>query len=72
MFTEYHTLEFAVSERHPWNALKFGTTSEVDSKEGEAIAEGLLVAPPNRNEVGTPQIELDGAVGEAPMIKPTI
>ena len=51
-----------VTERKRWNALKFGTTGEVNSKEGGAPAEGLLLAPPNCSEVGTPQVELDGAV----------
>ena len=52
-------------ERKLRNALKFGTSREVDSKEGVAPAEGLMVAPPNCSEVGSPQEELDGALGEA-------
>jgi len=51
-----------VSERHIRNALKFGTTGKVDSKEGEAIAEEFLLAPPNCSEVGTPQLDLGGTV----------
>ena len=47
------------------NALKFGQSGEVNSKEGQADAEGLELAPPNRSEVGSPQLELNGAVGEA-------
>ena len=71
MFAEYHTHEMlTVSERKLWNALKFGTSGEVDSKEGGAQAEGLELAPPNRSEIETPQVELDGAVGEALIAKP--
>jgi len=58
------------TERLLWNALKFWTAREVDSKEGLAHAEGLLVPPPNCSEVGTPQVELDGAVGEALIQQP--
>ena len=54
-----------VSERKLWNALKFGQSGEVDSKEGGASAEGLLIVPPNCSEVGSPQVEFNGAVGEA-------
>jgi len=65
VFTEYHTHEIAtLSERHLRNALKFGTSSEVDSQEGVTTAEGLEFAPPNCSEVGAPKGELDGAVGE--------
>ena len=71
MFTEYRTYEMAtVIERSRWNAHKFGTSGEVDSKEGVAIAEGLLAAPPNCSEVETPPVELNGAVGEALMMQP--
>jgi len=57
-------------ERKPWNALKLGTSREVYSKEGVALAEGLELVPPNCSEVGTPLVELDGAVGEALVTKP--
>ena len=50
------------SKRIIRNSLKFGTTGEVDSKEGGAIAEGLLVAPRKQSEVGTPQVELNGTM----------
>ena len=71
MLTEYHTHEMGTStERHLRNALKFGTSGEVNSKEGRAHAEGLLVTPPNCIEVGTSQVELNGAVGEAIVLQP--
>jgi len=71
VLTEYHTLEMTtLSERMLWNALKFGTAGEVNSKEGGAAAEGLLVAPPNYSEVGASQVELNGAVGKAPVLQP--
>ena len=54
-----------ITERHLRNALKFGTTGEVNTKEGWEIAEGLVVAPPNCREVVTPPLELNGTVGEA-------
>ena len=41
-------------ERKLRNALKFGTTGEVKAKERWENAEGLLLAPPNCIEVGTP------------------
>ena len=70
MLTEYHIHEMVtLSERHLWNALKFGTTSEVDTKEGVAPAEGLLLPPPNCNEVLIPQVELNGAVGEVQILQ---
>jgi len=73
MLTEYHTHEMlTVTERELRNALKFGTTGEVNSKEGGAPAEGLLITPPNCNEVGKPQVELDGAVGEALIEQPPL
>ena len=53
------------TERHLRNALKFGTSREVDSKEGVARDEGFLFATPNDSEVLAPQVDLDGAVGEA-------
>ena len=66
MFTEYHTHEMlTASERKLWNALKFGTTGEVNSQEGRAQAEGLELTPPNCSEFGAPQVEIDWAVGEA-------
>ena len=58
------------SKRTIRNALKFGTTREVNSQEGGARAEGCHLAPPNCSEVGTPQIELDGAVGEVLILQP--
>jgi len=54
------------------NALKFGTTGEVDSKEGVAFVEGLLLPPPNCSEVRAPQGELNGAVGEANILQPAL
>jgi len=66
MLTEYHIHEMgAGSERKLWNALKFGTSGEVNSNEGRVTAEGLELAPPNCGEVVTPPVELNGAVGEA-------
>ena len=53
-----------LSERKPWNALKFRTTGEVNSKEGGLHAQWLEVAPPKHREVGAPQGELNRAVGE--------
>ena len=71
MLTEYHTHEMVTAtERSLWNALKFETTREVDSKEGATPAEGFLVPPPNCSEVGSPQVELDGAIGEALIRQP--
>jgi len=52
------------------NALKFGTACEVDSKEGGAKAEGLIVAISKSSEVELPQGELNGAVGEALVLQP--
>jgi len=64
--TEYRPLEMAtVSERSHRNALEFRTTREVNSQEGRAHAEGLLIPPPNRSELGAPQGELDGTIGKA-------
>ena len=59
-------------ERLPWNAFKFGTTREVDPKEGEAHAEGFLVAPPNSSEGLSPQVELNRAVREALVQQPPL
>ena len=70
MLAEYHAHEMAtLSERILRNALKFGQSGEVNSKEGCAFVEGLLVAPPNCNEIESPQVELNGAVGEALITK---
>ena len=66
MLTKYHTREMATAtERHLRNTLKFRTAGEVNSKEGVALTEGLLLPPPNRSEVETPQVKLNRAVGEA-------
>ena len=71
MFTEYHTHEMATAtERSLRNALKFGTTREVDLKEGVAQAKGWELASPNSSEVGEPQVERNGAVGEALIMHP--
>ena len=71
MFTEYHTHEIAtLSERTTWNALKFGQSGEINLQEGWAHAEGLVAVPPNCSEVGAPQVEIDGAMGEAPIQQP--
>ena len=60
MLTEYHTHEMATfTERHPSNALKFGTTGEVNSKEGRALVEGRFPILMVKIEVGTHQVELD-------------
>ena len=59
------------TERTPRNALKIGTTGEVDSKEGEARREGLNIVPPNYYEVKTPQVELNGAMGALIFQPPT-
>ena len=66
MLTEYriHKMGTAI-KRMLWNALKFGTSREVNSKEGGALDEGWELAPPICSEVVAPQVELDGAVGEA-------
>ena len=73
MLTEYHAHEMATAtERTIRNALKFGTTGEVDSKEGRAQAEGMLLVPSNCSDVGAPQGELNGAVGEALIQQPPL
>ena len=73
MITEYHTCEMeAHTKRNTWNALKFGTTGEVHSQEGEAHAEGLMLAPPDCSEVGKPPGELNGAVREALVLQPLL
>ena len=61
-----------VSERTHRNALKFGTTGEVNSKEEWAQAEGFLFTRLNCSEVGIPQVELNGAVGEALVLQPSL
>ena len=53
-------------------ALKFRTAGEVSSKEGVALTEGLLLPPPNRSEVETPQVKLNRAVGEAFIQQPPL
>jgi len=66
VFTEYHTHEMATdSERKFRNALKFGQSGEISSKEGVAFIKWLELAPPNRSEGWAPNVELNGAVGEA-------
>ena len=60
------------TERMLRNALKFGTTGEVDSKEGVAPVERLKLAPPNRSEVVSPQLELNVAIGEALALQPRL
>ena len=71
MLTEYHTHEMATaSQRTLRNALKFGQSGEVDSKEAGAQAECLELAPPNCSEVGASQVELNGTVGEALVLHP--
>ena len=60
------------TERSLWNALKFGQSREVDSKEGGADAEGLLLPPPDCSEVEAPQGELIGAMGEALIHQPPL
>ena len=64
-----HEVETA-TECRPWNALKFGTAGEVDSKERVAHAEGLFVALSNISEVGSPQEELNRAIGEVLITQP--
>ena len=69
MLTKYHTLEMvAVSERKLRNALKFGTTGEVNSKKrlnfSERHSPSCHIIPPNGSEGGALQVDLDGAVGE--------
>ena len=63
MLAEYHPYEMVIFiNRELRNALKFGTSGEVNSKKGEAPAEGLMLPPPNCSEVGAPQVELNGTV----------
>jgi len=59
-----------VTERKPWNALEFGQSREDDTREGVAPAEGLITVPPNCSEVGSPQEELNGTVGEVLLLNP--
>ena len=73
MLTEYHAHEMTTaSERTLRNALKFGQSGEVNSQEGSAQTEGLLLPPSNCREVGAHQGELDGAVGEALVQQPPL
>ena len=73
VLTEYRTHEMASpSERTLRNALKFGTTGEVNSKEGVVLIKGWELAAPNCSEVMTPQVELDCAVGEALIQQPPL
>ena len=58
------------TERHMWNALKFGQSREVNMKERRALSEGLDLAPQNCSEVEAPQVELNGAVGESLITNP--
>ena len=53
------------TKRNLRNALKFGTTREVNPKEGWQLAELLVVVLKNCSEIGAPQVELKGAMGEA-------
>jgi len=73
VFTEFHTHQIrTISECKLLNPLKFWTTGEIDTKEGVAIIEGLehLIVPLNSSEVGTPQVDLNGADGEAVIHQP--
>ena len=73
VFTEYRAHKMVTAkERSLRNALKFGTSREVNSKEGRAHAEGVELAPPNCSEVGEPQVELDGAIGEVHILQPLL
>ena len=66
MFTEYQAHEMlTISERTFPNTLKFGTSGEVNSQEGINLLQRIHPSPPNCSEVVTPQVELNGAVGEA-------
>jgi len=57
------------SEHHLRNALKFGTTGEVNSQEGVTPTEWLLDSP-IYSEVGAPQRKLNRAMGEAIVLQP--
>jgi len=73
VLAECSTHEVATErERILRNALKFGTSREVDSKEGLARAEGLEHAPPNSSEALEFQVKLNGTVGEAIILKPPL
>ena len=61
-----------IIQRSLRNTLKFGTTEEVNSKEGVAPFKGIELAPPESSEVRTPQVKLDGTVGEALITKPQL
>jgi len=65
VITEYYAHEMVTAKEHSlWNALKFRTSGEINSKEGVAIAEGTELLPPNCSEAGSHQVELDRGVGE--------
>ena len=73
MLTEYRTHEMVtISERKLRNALKFGTTREVNTQEGVAQVEGLLPPPTNCSEVVSPKAELNRAMGEALIPQPPL
>ena len=59
-----------LSKRKLRNALKFGTAGEVDSKEGFQFSERENFAPHNCSEVGTPQGEINGTIGEVIIRQP--
>ena len=61
-----------VIERFLRNALKFGTTREVNSEERWAHAEGLMLPPHNCSELTASQVELNGAMGEALVLQPPL
>jgi len=71
--TEYHIHKmFTVVERILPNALKFGTAGEINSKKGRAPTEKRFAIPPNCSKVRASQVEIDAAVGIAPITKPLI
>jgi len=73
VLTEYHRGEkMTATKRKLGNALKFGQSGEVHSKEGCAKAEWLEHAPPNCSEAGASQVKLNGAVGEALIQQPPL
>ena len=68
VFTEYHAHQMVTfKESILRNALKIGQSGEVNSKEGRAPVEGMMLVPRNCSEVGAPQGELNGSIGEALM-----
>ena len=64
-------MDIAVNWKELWRAARSSRITSIleekSTKEGRKQVEGLLVAPPNCNEVGAPQVELNGTVGEAPI-----